>query len=121
MRSGRMPIALLNARNLPKWSLTHTGTADPVSPGRKVIYRGMWFAHTLITPRRSSRSEEQAMNASSDPDEKRAKRVVEAITNRLANGVPNDPMKPAFRGSSSLPVDYMTARIRLANNFATIC
>ena len=68
MRSGRMPIALLNARNLPKWSLTHTGTADPVSPGRKVIYRGMWFAHTLITPHRSSRNEEQAMNASSGPD-----------------------------------------------------
>src|SRR5271155_5210145 len=36
--------------NLPKWPLTHTGTADPVAPGRKIIYRGMWFAHTLITP-----------------------------------------------------------------------
>src|SRR5271168_5108449 len=35
--------------NLPKWPLTHRDRR-PVSPGRKIIYRGMWFAHTLITP-----------------------------------------------------------------------
>jgi hypothetical protein len=57
------------------------------------------------------------MNASSDPGDRAPKGAVGAVTTRRANGVPNDPMKPASRCSSSLPVDDMTARFRLANNF----
>ena len=61
------------------------------------------------------------MNASSGPDDRAPNGAAEAVTTRLANGVPNDPMKPASRCSSSLPVDDMTVGIRFANNFATVC
>src|SRR5277367_4541468 len=58
--------------NLPKWPLTHTGTADPSRPRANNLSRHVvrTYAHHA---RRYSQSEEQAMNASSGPDDRAPK------------------------------------------------